>query len=181
MNKKKLFSILLILVIIGIAIYLICTHMSITKNGENEITEYTPQEEISDKQARETPITLYYIDSETNKLKSEAKLVNANELIQNPYKIIVEKLLEGPKSETLKTPFPENTRLIDANLTGNCVTLNFSDDILKFENDTQKFNIINCILNSLTQLTEVNSIKIIINNETHEGLNEEYSVISENT
>ena len=70
---------------------------------------YTPQEEISDSQSRETTITLYFLDKETNKLKSESKLIDANELLKNPYKIIVQKLIEGPHDENLQSVFPENT------------------------------------------------------------------------
>ena len=44
-----------------------------------------------------------------------------------------------------------------------------------FKDENQKFNIINCLLNSLTELNEVKLIKILINNETHDEFKEEYS------
>ena len=179
MNKKNLIKVLLVLLIICGIIYFIFSHISITQTpSEEDYADYTPQEEISDKQLRETTINLYFLNKDTNELKSEGKLVDANELIKNPYKAIVQKLLEGPSDEKLKSVFPENTRLIDANLTNNCVILNFSEEILNFKDDTEKFNIINCILNSLAQLNEVNSIKILINNEPNEKMDQEYSVIS---
>lgn len=181
MKKKKLILILLILIIIGAIIYFISSNITISKNTDENYSNYTPQEEISDQQLRETTITLYYLSKETNTLKSEGKLIDSNELIKNPYKIIVQKLIEGPDSEKLQSIFPENTRLIDASITNNCVILNFSEELLNYNDDTQKYNIINSILNSLTQLNEVNSIKILINNEPSEELDQEYSVISENT
>ena len=180
MNKKKLILLLFVLAIIGVIVYFIFSNISITKNGDDDYLNYTPQEEISDIQVKETQITLYFLDKETNKLKSSSKMVSANDLIKNPYKVIVEKLLEGPSDEKLQTVFPVNTRLIDANFSNNCVTLNFSEELLNFKNDTEKFNIINSILNSLSQLSEVNSIKILINNEPHEGIDAEFSTISEN-
>lgn len=176
--KKKPLVIVIILLIIGILAYFLINNISITKN--NEYMDYTPQEEISENQTRQTSINLYFFNPETNNLKSEGRSVSANELLKNPYKLIVEKLIEGPENNTLKKVFPENTRLIDANLNNNCVTLNFSEEFMNFKDDTQKYNIINSILDSLTQLNEVESIKILINNETKDGLSQEYTTISEN-
>ena len=48
---------------------------------------------------------------------------------------------------------------------------------LNFKDDVQKYNVINSILNSLTELNEVNSIKILVNNQTNENFEEEYSAI----
>ena len=176
--KKKPLVIVIILIIIGILAYFLINNISITKN--NEYMDYTPQEEISENQTRQTSINLYFLNPETNTLKYEGRAVNTNELLKNPYKLIVEKLIEGPENNTLKKVFPENTRLIDANLNNNCVTLNFSEEFMNFKDDTQKYNIINSILDSLTQLNEVESIKILINNETKDGLSQEYTTISEN-
>ena len=129
------------------------------------------------KPSRETILTLYFLDPETNSLKSEGKLVDSNILLDNPYKLIVQSLIDGPKSETLKSVFPENTRILNATLTKNCVTLDFSEEILNYTDDTHKYNIINSILNSLTQLTEVNSIKFLVNGSQNDKFNEEYSAI----
>lgn len=174
MNKKKLILVFLVVIIIGVIAYFIINNITISKN--ESYLNYIPQEEISDEQLQETSISLYFLNPETNQLKSEGKLVNANDLLQNPYKFIVQKLIEGPSDKSLINVFPDNTRLIDASLQNTCVTLNFSDDLLKFKDDAQKFNIINSILNSLAQLNEVNSIKILINNEPHQGIDQEYSI-----
>ena len=176
-NKKVFFIILIILIIIGITTIIIIKQNGNKENTEEEIQEYTPQEEISDEQMRETIVTLYFLNSETKELKSEGRLINATELLQDPYKTIVQLLIEGPKNSELENVFPENTRLLETKIENNCVTLNFSEEILNYENDVQKYNIINSILNSLTQLNEVNSIKILINNETNEDFNEEYTAI----
>ena len=174
MNKKKLILVFLVVIIIGVIAYFIINNITISKN--ESYLNYIPQEEISDEQLQETSISLYFLNPETNQLKSEGKLVNANDLLQNPYKFIVQKLIEGPSDKSLINVFPDNTRLIDASLQNTCVTLNFSDDLLKFKDDAQKYNIINSILNSLAQLNEVNSIKILINNEPHQGIDQEYSI-----
>ena len=178
MKKKKVILITLaILIIVGIIILVIFNSKGNDNSNGDSLEEYTPQEEISSQQMRETVVTLYFLNSETKELKSEGKLVDATVLIENPYKLIVELLIEGPKSEKLENVFPENTRVLDASIEKGCVTLNFSEEILKFEDDVQKYNIINSILNSLTGLNEVNSIKILVNNETVKEFDEEYTAI----
>ena len=83
MSTRKIITILLILIIIGLAIYFISSHISITKNTSDEYSDYTPQEEISEAQARETIITLYFVDKETNKIKSEKHIRILRFLMEN--------------------------------------------------------------------------------------------------
>ena len=175
--KKKLPFLFLILLVLGGAIYFIINHISITKN--DDYINFTPEEEISESQLKETTINLYFLNPENNQLKSEGRTIGTSELLQNPYKVIVQKLLDGPTDNKLKNVFPEGTRLIDATLSNDCVILNFSEEILNFKDDVQKYNIINSILDSLTQLNEVNSIKILINNEPNDKISREFTSISE--
>lgn len=177
--KKKYLLLLLALIIIVLIVFWVFNHISITKN--NSYMDYTPAEEISENQSRQTTVLLYFLDSQTNQLKSEGKIINTNELLNNPYKLIVEKLIEGPIDENLQKVFPENTKIIDANLSNDCVILNFSEEILNYKDDTQKFNIINSLLNTLTQFNEVNTIKILVNNEANDKISQEYTSILENT
>lgn len=176
-NKKIILTIIFILIIIGVIILIINNSKNTTENNMEEISEYTPQEEISDEQMRQTKITLYFLNTETKELKSESQSINATDLLENPYKKIVELLIKGPESTNLTNVFPENTRILEAKLENHCITLNFSEEIAKFKDDVQKYNMINSILNSLTELNEVDSIKILVNNETNEAFDEEYSAI----
>ena len=173
-NKKIIFIVLAIIVAIIIIISLIVTNQN---NSDEQFSEYTPEEEISDEQMRETTVTLYFLQQETEALKSEGRLISATKLLENPYQEIVNLLIEGPQNTDLTNIFPENTRLLDSKIENHCVTLNFSEEILNFKDDVQKYNIINSILNSLTELNEVNSIKILVNNQTNENFDEEYSAI----
>ena len=77
----------------------------------------------------------------------------------------------------LQNVFPENTKILGTSIENGCVTLNFSEEILNYKDDVQKYNIINSILNSLNQLNEVNSIKILVNNKTSEKFDEQYTAI----
>lgn len=176
-KTKKIIFILIMLIIIGGIIFICIKNKDKKQTAIGEGLEYTPQEEISDTQMRQTSINLYYLNSSTKELKSETKSVDAKLLIENPYKKIVELLIEGPKSEGLTNVFPENAKILDAKIENNCVTLNFSEEISNFKDDVQKYNIINSILNSLSQLNEVNSVKILVNNKEDKNFNEEYKAI----
>jgi len=176
-GNKKLIIIICGLIILGISVFVIVNSRNNKNDVVGDILEYTPQEEISDEQMRDTKVILYFLNKETKELKSEGKLINAKELLENPYKKIVELLIEGPNSKDLAKVFPQNTRILDAKIEKRCITLNFSEEIVKFEDDVQKYNIINSILNSLTELNEVDSIKILVNNKTNEAFDEEYTAI----
>lgn len=176
-NKKIFFLLILVLIIILISLYFIIKNFNkkIFTEENNSYSEYTPEEEISSKQLRETTISLYFVDSNNN-IKSEGKLIDSATLVQNPYKQLIELLISGPQSENLAKVFPENTKILEAKLENSCVILNFSEELINYVDDNQKFNIINTILNTLTQLNEVNSIKILINNNQSDKFNEEYSL-----
>ena len=176
-NKKIFFLLILVLVIILISLYWVIKNFK-TQNSANEnnsISEYTPEEEISSKQMRETTVTLFFVDTDGN-IKSEGKLIDSATLLQNPYKQLIELLLAGPENDSLVTAFPENTKILDAKIDNGCVNLNFSEEFLNFKDDTQKFNIINCILNTLKQLNEVNSIKILIGGNLNDEFEEQYNI-----
>ncbi len=179
-NKRLFFLLILVLIIILISLYFIIKNFK-AKNSTDEnnaYSEYTPQEEISSKQMRETTVSLYFVDSDNN-IKSEGKLIDSANLLQNPYKQLIELLLSGPQSDNLTSAFPKNTKLLDAKLENNCVILNFSNEFLNFKDDNQKFNMINCALNTLKQLNEVNSVKILVEGNLCDGFDELYDVASQ--
>ena len=140
------------------------------KNEEEQVEEYTPQEEISEDQLRQTIVSLYFPEKETKELTPEARLVDIKEIINNPYEKIVNLLIEGPKNDKNEKIIPENTKLLKAYMEQDCLILDFSSEILNYnkEDEKAKDNIKNSLLKSLTQLTEVNSIKILVNEEETE-------------
>lgn len=172
-NKKFLFLLIFVLAIVVVLLFYIVKNFNST--NKNITQEITPEEEISENQLRETVVTLYFLDKSSNTLKSEGKLIDSASLIQNPYKELVNLLIQGPKSQNLARVFPENTQILDAYIENNCVTLDFSEELLNFQNEDQKYNIINSVLNTLAQLNEVNSIKFLINNETNDAFSDTFT------
>lgn len=172
-NKKILFLLIVVLIIILLSLFIVVKNFVTKNQQETSFSEYTPEEEISSNQMRETIVTLYFIDS-NNELKSEGRLIDSVSLLQNPYIELVNLLLSGPKSNDLICPFPENTQILDASIKNGCITLDFSSELLNYKDDTQKYNMINCLLNTLTELNEVGSFKILVNNEENENFSDIY-------
>ena len=172
MKKKTIISIIIFIIII-LGIYFIYKNIEI-KKVEDEYQDYTPEEEISDSQTRQTKIILYFENIETGELETEIKLIDANLLIKNPYKELIDLLIKGPQSSNLKKLIPDGTRLNDVNIEKNCAIINFSEEFLNYENEEKKLKIINSIVNTLTNLKEINSVSFFINGEKNEKLNEIY-------
>lgn len=148
--NKKLITIISVVIILLIICFLIFKNIFIKK--EEVIEEYIPQEEISDEQLRETIITLYFENLENKNLNPEARKIDANNLINNPYEYLINLLIEGPKSEKLKNVIPQGTKLNSARLEGEIVIIDFSAEFINANNEeTNEQNIINQILFTLTR------------------------------
>ena len=174
-NKKIiiLFSILFIVLVVGG--YFIIQHMKNEKTNETT-QEYTPQEEISEEQSRQTIVTLYFQNKETKELMPEARMADIKEMVNTPYDKLINLLIEGPKNEKQERIIPENTKLLGTKIDGECITVDFSAEILNYDktNEKSKDNLINSIVNTLTNLKEINSIKFLINGEQNQNLSEIY-------
>lgn len=161
-NLKKIVIVLVIIAIIaGVITYFI------NKNKKPEYVEYEPQEEISDEQERQTMISLYFINKTTRKVEPEARMLDVKTLIKDPYTVIINMLIDGPKNENHDKVIPEGTMLIGTSLEGDNLKVNFSSEFVEnhIGGKEEEQKTIECLVNSLTELTEVNSIKILINGE----------------
>ena len=139
--------------------------------------EYTPQEEISEEQSRQTIVSLYFKSKENQELIPEARLVDIKEMINNPCDKLINLLLDGPKSDKQERVIPENTKLLKTEIQGDCITIDFSSEFLNYDktNSKNKENMINSIVNTVTQLTEINNVKILIDGNVNSDFNEVYS------
>ena len=162
MNRKVFLTIMIILIIgiVGVTIYLITN-----KDKEVSQNEIQPQEEAGDDTMRQTIATLYYQNKETKELMPEGRMIDSKELLTDPYATLMGLLLEGPKNEKLQTVIPEGTRVLKAELKGETVYLDLSKEFIDNHKGGQEAEnmTVYAIVNTLTQLNEVNSVKILIN------------------
>lgn len=156
-NKKIIIYIViifLILLILGIG-YLVYINI---KYNENNINEYIPEEEISDMELRKTVISLYFCNPETNSIEEEKREIDSKNLLDNPYKYLVQLLLEGPKGEKFCKIFPAEITIEEAYFENGTVYLKFSSVI-----DENKDLIIESLQKTLKNLNEVQKIEIVDN------------------
>ena len=161
--KRVIIILVFIILIIGIitGVYFIVKN----KNTEKEITEYTPQEEISEEQMRQTMVSLYFKND--NGLIPEARLIDVKELINNPYEKILNLLIQGPKNENLKKTIPEGTKINKIEKEGENLIIDFSSEFIEkhIGGELEEKLTIQSIVKTVTELTEINGIKIKINGE----------------
>lgn len=142
--------------------------VSVNKDAEeNEIQEIVPEEEISNSQLRQTIITLYFMNKEKGELEPEARQIDAIMLLENPYEVLVNMLIEGPKNENLIGIIPQGTKINNIEIKEGIVHIDFSEEFINEQTlgKEQEKMIINSILKTLIELREVNGIKILINGE----------------
>ena len=167
MSRKKIMYFLIVLFIVLVIVF---TFFSLSKEKDEKIQEYIPEEEISEQQNMQTLVTLYYNNSETGELLPEARLIDAKSLIENPYKSLVELLIEGPKSDRVTSNIPNDTHVNSAELDGNIVILDLSKEFIdnvKLGEEEEK-KIINSIVRTLVELKEVNGVKILIDGKENQ-------------
>ena len=163
--KKRIFIVMIIIMFIGVIAYNFIKNN--TEKTVSNILEYVPEAEITDEDLRKTIITLYFFNPETKALESEARLIDSKELLREPYKVLIGMLIDGPKNGNLEPLIPENSKVIRTELKGNCLVIDFTKEFLECDKtDPNKIsNIIYSIVNTLTELKEVSSIKFLIDGE----------------
>ena len=171
MKKKVIFRTILIVGVILILAILIFLNFSteVVENVENE-TEIEPEQEISEEQMRQTSLTLYFEDKESLELVKEERKVDAKNLLDNPYMYIVNLLINGTEEENLQNPIPVGTKVNKVELKGDCAYVDLSGEFL----NSSGMNPIYSIVNSLTELKEVNSVKILIDGKEQENMKEAF-------
>lgn len=133
-------------------------------------TEYVPEAEIEEKELRKTMISLYFQDIETKEIVKESRLIDSKNLLKNPYEELLNMLINGPENQSFQGVIPNDTKINDIKIEKNVTTVNFSEEFIKNVNDDiQKRNVIESIVKTLTELTEVNGVKILINGNEVDG------------
>ena len=175
-NKNILIIFVCLFLLVLIGGYFAINYVK-SKNQETIVEEYVPEEEITEEQLRQTIVSLYFLDTQTNELVPEARLIDIKEMMSAPYEKLVNLLIEGPKSEKSVKLIPDNTRLLQNYLEGDCLVLDFSAEFLNYDKEDEKGkeNLINSIVNTLTELSEINEVKILIDGKENQEFDQVYT------
>ena len=161
---KRIIICLIVIAIVGAIIgFFINKNTEIVEN--DLIKEYTPQEEISDDQIRKTMVSLYFKDD--NGIIPEVRLIDVKKIIKNPYEEILQLLINGPKSDNLQKTIPDGTKINNIEKVGEVLLIDFSKEFIENHKggELEERLTIKSIVNTLTELTEINGIKIKVEGE----------------
>lgn len=120
---------------------------------------------------RQTVVSLYFKQKDTNKLIPEARRVDVRDLVKDPYNTLVKLLIEGPKNEGLEKVIPEGTKINKIELKNGIIYLDLTKEFIDNHSGgaEAESNTIYSIVNTLTGLNEVEAVKININGYEEEG------------
>ena len=170
MNKKIIIAIIGV-ILIGVGVWYFLFY---NKNTETEVNEIIPEEEISEEQMRQTIVSLYFYNDTTKSLVPEGRLIDVKELVDKPYDKLMKLLIQGPNNRELSKTIPEGTKVNKIELKGDTLYIDFSKEFIdNHEGGEEKEKAtIYSIVNTMTNLTEINSIKILINGEENKAFND---------
>lgn len=168
LNMRRIITMSIIISLILVSIWGVYYFLA-KDNDEENITEITPQEEISEEQMRQTIVSLYFKSGE--EIVPEARLIDVKELLNNPYEEILNMLIQGPKGESLKSTIPEGTKINKIQKENDILIIDFSKEFVENHvgGEQEEKNTINCIVNTVTELTEINGIKILIDGQENQA------------
>lgn len=171
MNKKIIIAIIILVILIGVGVWYFLFY---NKNTEVATNEIIPEEEISEEQMRQTIVSLYFYNEATQSLVPEGRLIDAKELVEEPYLKLMELLIEGPQNSSLSKTIPDGTKVNKAERKGDILYLDLSKEFIENHSggETQESATIYSIVNTMTNLTEVNAVKILIDGEENKAFND---------
>ena len=168
MNKKIILLIIIGVILVGLGIW----HFFFYNLGEQtSVNEIIPEEEISEEQMRQTIVSLYFYNEDSQSLMPEGRLIDVKELVEEPYKTLMELLIEGPQNSSLSKTIPDGTKINKIELKGDTLYIDLSKEFIENHSggETKESATIYSIVNTMTNLTEVNAVKILIDGEENKA------------
>ncbi len=120
---------------------------------------------------RQTVVSLYFNQKDTNKLIPEARRVDVKDLVKDPYNTLMKLLIEGPKNEGLEKVIPEGTKVNKIELKNGIIYLDLTKEFIDNHpgGAEAESRTVYSIVNTLTGLNEVEAVKINIDGYEEEG------------
>lgn len=114
------------------------------------------------------PIKLYFSNKNDGKLVSEKRLVTKKEIMESPEKTIINELIKGPENQELLPTIPKGTKLISVTNKEGTAIVNFSREFVDNHGGGSMGETITIfsIVNSLTELKEIQKVKFLIEGES---------------
>ena len=168
MNKKIILLIIIGVILVGLGIWYFFFY---NLGEQTSVNEIIPEEEISEEQMRQTIVSLYFYNEDSQSLMPEGRLIDVKELVEEPYKTLMELLIEGPQNSSLSKTIPDGTKINKIELKGDTLYIDLSKEFIENHSggETKESATIYSIVNTMTNLTEVNAVKILIDGEENKA------------
>ncbi len=150
-------------------ILILCVCVAIALLGYKILVQNQEKVEITEVPKLDGKIVLYFKGNEAMKLEKEYRNVSMKRIAENMAKTVVEELLKGPTNEELHSLIPTDTKLLNIESQENTVILDLSNEFIeKQEGESNALLAIYSIVNSLTEITEIEQVKFLINGKEME-------------
>lgn len=122
-----------------------------------------PGQQINSSQ--EAVLTLYFANASGDRLVRETRTIHYSSNISLE-KLVMEQLIEGPKSGGMKATLSSDTKLVTVSVVDNVCYINLDDSIKNKNADVTEEVLLYSIVDSLTELSEVDKVQISIDGDT---------------
>lgn len=122
-----------------------------------------PGEQINSSQ--KTTLTLYFSSKDGTKLIPEKREVHYSSNISLE-KLVMEQLMEGPKTKGILSTIPTGTKLITITVVDGVCYVNLDETFLNQNQEISEQVVLYSIVDSLTELSSVSKVQISINGDT---------------
>ncbi|KUG03661.1 spore germination protein [hydrocarbon metagenome] len=141
------------------------------------ITGCTPSDQTGDPDNNQPPaateqeLTLYFAEAGANGLVAEKRTIEVEDPGQLS-SLIVQELIAGPVNDSLYPTIPPETKLISVKLEAGTAMVDFSQEIISkhWGGSTGETMTIMSLVNSLTELSEVERVQILVEGEVVDSL-----------
>lgn len=130
--------------------------------GEDSFLE-NPGEQINSSQ--KTTLTLYFSSKDGTKLVPVKREVHYSSNISLE-KLVMEQLMEGPKTKGILATIPTGTKLITITVVDGVCYVNLDETFLNQNQEISEQVVLYSIVDSLTELSSVSKVQISINGDT---------------
>lgn len=122
-----------------------------------------PGEQINSIQT--ATLTLFFANQEGNGLVQETHQVHYSSNISME-KLVMETLLEGPKSEEAQSAIPEGTKLMSVSVLEGVCYVSLDESFLNQNYNIEEPIVMYSIINSLSEISTINKVQISVNGDT---------------
>lgn len=132
-----------------------------------------PGQQINSKQ--QTSLTLYFASPDGQSLVKEQRVVRYTSSISLE-KLVMEQLIEGPKSKGIQRTIPAGTKLIKVSVVDGICYVNLDETFMNQNLEISEAVVLYSIVDSLTALINVDKVQISINSDTSGKCRYEYDL-----